>query len=78
MSKSDAFITITKAAERLSVSDDLIRRAIRDGELKALRLGHRTVRISMVALAAYVTAMASKASTSAIAQVAKAKRRPKN
>jgi excisionase family DNA binding protein len=48
--------TLTEAAELLSCHRETIRRAIRDGELKAAKLGVRDFRISRRELAAFWSA----------------------
>jgi excisionase family DNA binding protein len=47
-------LTIAEVAKQLGVGDNLIRSAIASGKLKAVRLGHRTVRITQGAVDDYV------------------------
>lgn len=44
--QTPTIMTIKEASELLRVHPETLRRAIRAGELKAARLGHRTVRIA--------------------------------
>jgi excisionase family DNA binding protein len=48
------FLTPQEAADLLGVSRETIRRAIRSGELKATRLGYRTVRVTRADLDEWV------------------------
>jgi excisionase family DNA binding protein len=52
-SMPEEMLTVAEAAARLKVHPETIRRAIRKGELRALRFGHRTVRIAPADLEAW-------------------------
>lgn len=54
----DPLLTVAQAAEYLNVSDPHIRRAIRDGDLDAVRFG-RALRIRASRLRAYLEARES-------------------
>lgn len=51
---STTLISVRQAAGRLGVSPDTVRRRIAAGELPALRIGYRTVRIAESALREYI------------------------
>lgn len=51
---SPLLLTLKEAAAQLQVSDDTVRRRIADGTLPAVRLGPRTLRISVAALEGYI------------------------
>lgn len=53
----DTYLTIDETAKRLGVSDDTVRRLMNQGTLPSIRLGHRTVRISLHALDKYMACM---------------------
>lgn len=48
------FLSINEVAERLSVSRDVVSGLVRDGELPALRVGPRLVRINEMDLSSFV------------------------
>lgn len=50
----DQHVSIQQTAAALNVCDKTVRRMISAGELPAIRLGHRTVRIPLAAVNAYV------------------------
>jgi excisionase family DNA binding protein len=52
-SMPEEMLTVAEAAARLKMHPETIRRAIRRGDLKALRFGYRTVRISLADLEAW-------------------------
>lgn len=52
----DQYVTIRQTAERLNVCSKTVRRLISTGELPAIRFGHRTVRIPVDAVSAFVNA----------------------
>lgn len=58
---SDVYLTILDVAKRLQVSDDKVRALMRTGKLAAIRIGHRTVRISEATLEAYMQSINRKA-----------------
>jgi len=58
---SDVYLTIWEVAKRLQVSDDKVRSLMRTGKLAAIRIGHRTVRISEATLEAYMQSINRKA-----------------
>jgi len=58
---SDVYLTILEVAKRLQVSDDKVRALMRTGKLAAIRIGHRTVRISEATLEAYMQSINRKA-----------------
>lgn len=51
-----AVVSVREAARLLGLHEETIRRAVRKGELKACRLGHRTLRISRTDLESYFRA----------------------
>lgn len=58
---TDSYLTILEVAKRLQVSDDKVRALMRKGALAAIRIGHRTVRISEATLDSYMQSLNKKA-----------------
>lgn len=56
---SDLVGSVAQVAERLEVSEDRVRRLIREGKLPAWRMGPRTIRIPWRALEEYANAQAT-------------------
>uniref|UniRef100_UPI00403FEE24 excisionase family DNA-binding protein n=1 Tax=Streptomyces sp. SJL17-4 TaxID=2967224 RepID=UPI00403FEE24 len=54
----EVFLTVTEADARLNVGQDEIHRLVRDGVLKAIRVG-RSVRIAEDSVLAYIQAIES-------------------
>lgn len=50
----DQHVSIQQTAAALNVCDKTVRRLISAGELPAIRLGHRTVRIPLTAVNGYI------------------------
>lgn len=48
--------TIAEVCKQLGIGDDIVRAAIADGRLKAVRFGHRTVRVSQASIDDYILA----------------------
>jgi excisionase family DNA binding protein len=49
-------LSVSRVARILDVSEDTVRRRIAAGELEAVKLGYRTVRVTASSLAAYIAA----------------------
>jgi excisionase family DNA binding protein len=51
-----SLLAVARVAKILDVSEDTVRRRIAVGELEAVKLGYRTVRVPAASLAAYIAA----------------------
>lgn len=52
-------LTVLQVAQRLGVSEDTVRRRIAAGQLAGVKLGYRTLRVSVAELARYLDAAAA-------------------
>ena len=52
--KLSAYLTVAQAADEIQVNEKTIRRRIADGQIKAIRLGQKTIRISVEELDRYM------------------------